>query len=250
MILNRQMCAGVALILVAASAQAEWKGKGEAGVVFASGNTRSNSVNLKLGMSEEVGAWKHALEMAALRSTNTDPATGIKSTSADRYMAGWQSDYKINERTFSFGALRYERDKLSGFDYQASLSTGLGYKFYDTDKIKLSGQVGAGYRRLKSTTVYLPTYTPSETSGNAVFVAGWDYENAITATTKIVDKFHAESGSDNTLLSNFLGVEVKMSDRLALSAGLDVRDNTKPPPSVPAKKKIDTVTTLNLVYAF
>ena len=68
-----------------------------------------------------------------------------------------------------------------------------------------------------------------------------------TATTKLVDKFHLETGSDNTLLTNFAGVEVKMSDKLALAAGYDVRHNTKPPPG---KKKTDTVTTLNLVYAF
>jgi putative salt-induced outer membrane protein len=69
----------------------------------------------------------------------------------------------------------------------------------------------------------------------------------LTATTNIVDKFHLESGSDNTLLSNFSGVEVKMSNALALSVGLDVQHNTKPPAP---RKKTDTVTTVNLVYAF
>jgi putative salt-induced outer membrane protein len=234
MTLARQILAGAALVLIAASAQADWKGKGEAGIVFARGNTDADTINLKLGMSEEVDQWKHALELAALRASNG----GIKS--ADRYMAGWQSDYKISARSFVFGALRYENDKFSGFDYQASASTGIGYKFYDTARIKLSGQAGLGYRRLQDSAT-------GAASGNAVFVAGMDYENAVTATTKIIDKFHAESGSDNTLLSNFLGVEVKMSDKLALSAGLDARQNTKPPPG---KKKTDTVTTLNLVYAF
>ena len=46
MSLNRQIVAGVALALVAAIAQADpWKGKGEAGAVWASGNTDSSSVN-------------------------------------------------------------------------------------------------------------------------------------------------------------------------------------------------------------
>jgi len=234
MTMTRQILASAALALMAATAQAGWKGKGEAGIVFARGNTDADTINLKLGMSEEVGLWKHALEIAALRANSG----GIKS--ADRYLVGWQSDYKISARSFAFGGLRYENDKFSGFEYQASASAGLGYKFYDTDKIKLSGQAGLGYRRLKDSVT-------GASSGNAVFVAGMDYENAITATTKIVDKFHAESGSDDTLLTNFLGVEVKMSDRLALSAGLDARQNTKPPLG---KKKTDTITTLNLVYAF
>ena len=231
-----QILAGIALAFAAvAVAQADpWKGKGEAGIVFASGNTDSQNANVKLAMSKEIERWKHALDMSYFRSKSD----GVES--ANRFVGGWQSDYKLNERSFAFGALHYERDQYSGFDYQASASTGLGYKFYDTDKIKLSAQAGLGYRQLKDN-------VSGETSGNVVFVAGMNYENAITATTKIIDKFHAESGSDNTLLSNYLGVEVKMSDKLALAAGYDVRQNTKPPAG---KKKTDTVTTLNLVYAF
>jgi len=234
MTLNRQILAGVALALLAASAQAEWKGKGEAGIVFARGNTETDTINLKLGMSDEVDRWKHSLEMAALRASSG----GVRS--ADRYMAGWQSNYKLNDRTFAFGGLRYERDLFSGFDYQATASAGVGYKFCDTDKVKLSGQAGAGYRRIKDG-------VSGATSGNAVFVAGLDYENVLTATTKVVDKFHLESGSDNTLLGNFAGLEVKMSTSLALSVGFDVRQNTKPPAP---RKKTDTVSTVNLVYAF
>lgn len=231
-----QILAGIALALAAASvAQADpWKGKGEAGIVFARGNSDSDTVNIKLAMSKVIDLWKHSLDMSYLRASSN----GVESS--NRFVGGWQSDYKVSERSFAFGALHYERDQYSGFDYQASASTGLGYKFYDTDKIKLSAQAGLGYRQLKDN-------VSGETSGNVVFVAGMNYENAITATTKIIDKFHAESGSDNTLLSNYLGVEVKMSDKLALAAGYDVRQNTKPPAG---KKKTDTVTTLNLVYAF
>ncbi len=245
MTLNRQIAAAIVLTLAAAAAQAEtaavatapptgWKGKGEAGLVFARGNSVADTINFKLGMSKEVEQWKHALEMSALRAS-TD---GVES--AERYMAGWQSDYKLSARTFWFSGLRYENDKFSGFDYQASASTGMGYKFYDTDKIKLSAQAGAGYRQLSNNVT-------GESTGELVFVAGMDYENKLTATTKVVDKFHTESGSSNTLLTNFLGLEVKMSDALAMSVGLDVRENTKPPAG---KEKVDTVTTVNLVYAF
>jgi putative salt-induced outer membrane protein YdiY len=38
-----------------------------------------------------------------------------------------------------------------------------------------------------------------------------------------------------------------MSDKLALSVGYGITDNTKPPPTI---KKVDTVTTVNLVFSF
>lgn len=235
MTVNQQIGAGVALALIAAVAQADpWQGKGEAGAVWATGNTDSSSADLKLAMTKAVDEWKHELDMSYLHATSNG------NTSANKFVGAWQSDYNFSTRTFAFGALRYEHDELSGFTYQASASTGLGYKFYDTDTVKLSGQAGLGYRRIKDGVT-------DTTSSNLIGVAGLDYEYKVTATTKLVDKFHLETGSDNTLLTNFAGVEVKMSDKLALAAGYDISHNTKPPPG---KKTTDTITTLNLVYSF
>ena len=238
MINNRMCILGATLLLAAGAAQAEWKGKGEAGIVFARGNTETDTINLKLGMSTTVDKWKHELGLAALRAATSG------TTTADRYLATWQSDYNFSSRAFWFGGLRYENDKFSGFRYSASATSGLGYKFFDTEKMKLSGQVGVGYRRIE--TEATPT-TPGSTSNNAIATAGMNYENQLTATTRLVDKLTAESGSNNTLLTNFIGVEVKMTTALALAAGLDARYNTKPPAPL---KKTDTLTTLNLVYAF
>jgi putative salt-induced outer membrane protein YdiY len=74
-----------------------------------------------------------------------------------------------------------------------------------------------------------------------------NYENAITDTTKVLDKFSVVTGSSNTFLHNFLGLEVKMSTALALSVGFDVQRNSRPPAP---KKPTDELTTLALVYAF
>lgn len=88
---------------------------------------------------------------------------------------------------------------------------------------------------------------PGATSGNAILTAGADYSQALTATTTLSDKFLLESGSDNTMLHNEIALAVKMSTKLALSLGYAVNDNSKPAPGL---KKLDTITTINLVYAF
>ena len=82
MTLSRPIIAGVVLTLASMAVHADpaaaapappagWQGKGEAGIVFARGNTVADTINLKLGMSEVVDQWKHSLEMAALRATKT-----------------------------------------------------------------------------------------------------------------------------------------------------------------------------------
>ncbi|MFO1425679.1 MAG: DUF481 domain-containing protein [Steroidobacteraceae bacterium] len=219
--------------LLAVPAHAEWKGKGEAGVVLARGNTDTDTANVKLDMATERDQWKHSFGIAALRASDHGDLT------AERYGAFGQSDYKLTERSYWFGGLRYEKDKFSGFDYQASATTGYGYKFIDTEATKFSGQVGAGYRRSKNAVT-------GATDGKAIATGQLDYEHAFNASTKLIDRLRVESGSDNTFASNELALQVKMSDRLALAVGLAVRHNTDPPAG---RKQTDTLTTLNLVVA-
>lgn len=246
--------AGVLLLsLTSVAAQAEWKGKAEAGVVVARGNTSSDTVNMKFDATDEVGPWKHALSLAALRATSDNDA-GENEATAERYLAGWQTDYKFSEKTFSFGALRYERDLFSGFRYQASATTGLGYQFISTDKVKFSSQVGVGYRRAQAvdTTDALGVTVVGKVSNNAIATAGLNFEDQLTPNTKLTNKLGIEWGSDDTLFGNVIALEVKMSTKLALAVSLDARYHTSPPDTSNGveAKKLDTLTAVNLVYAF
>ena len=77
--------------------------------------------------------------------------------------------------------------------------------------------------------------------------AGFDYTHIFNASTKLTNKFLLDTGSGNTSLENDLAVVVSMSKKLALSAGFTYQENTEPPVGL---KKVNTLTTLNLVYAF
>jgi putative salt-induced outer membrane protein len=215
-------------------ALAQWKGKGEAGAVIARGNSDADTVNLKLEMAKELDRWKHGFGIQALRATNDSDKT------AERYAAFWQSDYKLDDRTYLLGGLRYEDDRFSGFDYQASATTGIGRKFIDTETTKFSGQAGVGYKRLEYALTGL-------VESEAIFAGELKLEHALTETTKIIDKFVVEVGSSNTFAANDLALQVKMSDSFSLAAGIGVRYNSDPPLGL---KTTDTITTLNLVYGF
>jgi hypothetical protein len=88
--------------------------------------------------------------------------------------------------------------------------------------------------------------TPGESSGNAIGTAGFDFAHIFNASTKITDKMLVESGAGNTSWENDLALVVSMSKKLALSAGFTYQDNTQPPAGL---KKVNTLSTLNLVYA-
>ena len=225
-----------------------WLGKGQLGVVDSQGNTDSKSANAAIDMTRYHGPWKHASLILRV-SMGRAPAL----TAAERWNALWQSNYDINANVFSFGELRYGHDMFSGFQYQASGSVGLGYKLINTDATKLSAQVGVGYRELRpenliknsAGAVVYRVLLPS--SNSAVLSAAVDYSQALTSTTTLSDKFLLESGSDDTLLTDALALTVKMSTSLALSLGYTLQDNTKPPAGL---KKLDSLETINLVFAF
>ena len=236
--------AGAALLL-APLAHADWTGKGEAGLLISRGNADSTSANAKLDLARESGDWKNAAFLGFLYGKNASFAT------AQRVEAKWQTNYKLSDRVFWFGAVHGEQDKFSGFAYQASLTTGVGYKFIDNESTKLTGTVGVGYRRLrpedliKSADGEVISRIKGDAIGDAVGTAGVDFSHVLTKTTKIVDKFAVESGTNNTLVQNDLALQVSMTDALALSIGYGVRYNTDPPAG---SKKSDQLTTINLVY--
>ncbi len=224
-----------------------WSGKGEVGYVMSRGNADTDSANAKLDLADVAGDWKQSFHLEGLYGRSDEI------TSAERWAALLQTDYQFTTRSFSFGAVHFLQDEFSGFQYQASVTAGLGYKILATDGDKLTAQVGVGYRRLRPEVLTLDAAgsviarTPGESSGNAIGTAGFDFAHIFNASTKLTDKFLLESGSGNTSLENDLALVVSMSKKLALSAGFTFQDNTEPPAGL---KKLNTLTTLNLVYAF
>ncbi len=222
-----------------------WTGSGQFGFMDSHGNSNAKSANAALDMSYLQDAWKHTLHLDLLYGESADI------TSAERYDALWQTNYNLNSTLYTFGAARYGRDLFDGFQYQASGTAGLGYKLFDTDAIKLSVQVGAGYMASRPEliqTVGTVTYrTPLETQNYAVGTVGLDYSQKLTSSTTLSDTLLVNAGGPNTLITNTLALAVKMSKKLALSLGYNVQDNTQPPPGT---KSLNTVETINLVYSF
>lgn len=223
-------------------AQADWTGKGEAGLVVASGNTNTETANAKLALATEIGKWKHAVGAAALYASDEDGKT------ANRWELIGQSDWNFTKRNFLFAAGRYEEDEFSGFEYQTTASLGVGRRFIDSDVTKLVGTVGAGYKFFETRDAFDSAgvlIEEGDSDSEVVFRGTVDFEHKFTATTSLINKFIVESGADNTYAQNDLSLQVKMTDVLALAVGYSVRHNTDPPAEF---KRTDTLTTINLVY--
>jgi putative salt-induced outer membrane protein len=241
---------GVALCVTSGTALAQWTGKGEIGASLASGNTDTETANAVAEVKYERDKWAHTLGFAG----NFGADSGA--TTAQRWELRGQSDYRFTDRAYWFGAGRYEDDRFSTYDFQASLATGLGYKLIDEERTKLWVQGGPGYRfadRLGECLDLDPpanlsdcnNSAPSESENSMIFRGDLGFEHQLTETTKIVDRFLIETGSDNTYIQNDLGLEVTINGALGLRVGYQIRHNTEVTPGL---DKTDTLTTLGLIY--
>jgi putative salt-induced outer membrane protein len=122
--------------------------------------------------------------------------------------------------------------------FQSSLSTGLGYRLIDSDRTKLWVQGGPGYR-------YAEFRKTGASEDGVIFRGDLGFEHQFTETTKIVDRFLIETGSDNTYVQNDIGLEVTISGALGLRVGYQIRHNSDVAPGI---EKTDTLTTIGLIY--
>jgi putative salt-induced outer membrane protein len=118
--------------------QGVWIGKGQFGFLDSRGNSDAESINGSVDLLRYDGAWKNELLVTGLYGKNS----GI--VSAERWETRGQANYTISGDLFAFGGLRYEHDLFDGFQYQASVTAGLGYKLINTNDTKLTAQAGAG----------------------------------------------------------------------------------------------------------
>lgn len=250
-----------------ADADGTWSGSGEAGFAAARGNAKSENLNAKLQFSKEDDTWKDNFYLTALRSKgevktpyldgNGNIATRKDyELNANRYEAGASVGYKLDERSYIVGALRYENDDFSPFDYQAVASIGYGYTLLKNPENELSFEVGPGYKRYRPIDIIGPDVDPAtgkaiihkfDAEGELVGRGLIAYKHLFTDTVSFVDTLLIESGSDNTFLQNDAGLQVDMNKKLALKVGYQVRRNSDVAPGI---KKTDQLMTTNLVYNF
>jgi putative salt-induced outer membrane protein len=231
--LKQFLVAALALAPMAAVADNGWSGTGEFGLVVARGNADTDTVNAKLNLKHEDDQWLQEGYVLGLRSQQNGNAN------AQRFEIGAKNGYKLDERSYIIGTVRYENDDFSPFDYQSTFSVGYGYKAIDTAETKLSFEAGPGYKRVKP--------VDGDSEGKAFGRGYAEFKHKLTETTDLIDTLLVEGASGNTFIQNDLGLQVKINSSLALKAALQVRHNSDVPASL---DKTDTLTTINVVYGF
>lgn len=235
----------MSMLVLGSEANAATTGRAEAGLVMSRGNSDTDSANARIEVVNERGLWRNNFGLAGLYGRSAE------ATIATRWSTRWQTDRKFSHGIYSFVGFGYDDDRFSGFDYQATVTTGLGQEFIKNERTLFRAQIGVGYRRLRPEQLTFDddgiviSRIKGDPESDMVGNAAVEFERALTDNTRVLAKVTAESGSSNTLSRGDLALQVKMTQMLAISVGLNAINNSNPPAGL---KKTDTLTTLNLVY--
>jgi putative salt-induced outer membrane protein YdiY len=240
----------VALGLFASVSQAEevkeFTMDGELGFIFTSGNTETTSVNGALNAKQELEKWSNEYVLTALYKK--DEIDGVERTSADKKFASAQGNYRLenpDHRLFVFGS--YEQNKLSSYDFQATIAAGWNHKVWADDTSNFEYSIGPGYS--------FNDRIDEDADGNEIIIeensavlrGAFSYGYKISETAKFTQTFSTEIGSDNTKSRSESAISAKLVGALSLKVAIRLDHNT----DVSANTdKLDTETAVNLVYTF
>jgi putative salt-induced outer membrane protein len=224
-----------------------WAAQGQLGLIVTSSNTTTKSGNASFSAAHVMGPWTLGGGLSGVYAS-----TGGYTTQQD-LTANLQADLALSKRTFWFSTARWDRNLFTGFAYQESVATGAGFNFVQTPATLLAGELGVGYRREEPEILTtgpignVLTRDRQPVENNAVLQAGLNYSHSITQSTKLVNALLVQYGSSDTTTTDNLSLQVKVDATLSLAVGMQLVNNTSPPPG--SAKHTDTVATVNLVYA-
>jgi putative salt-induced outer membrane protein len=228
---------GVILLLAGFAVQAaedRWSGEGELGFGLTDGNTDTRNANVGITLKHLMRWWENSYVLEALNESQND------TTSAEKYAVKLQSNRKMSDDNFLFGALSYDDDRFSGFDYEWAVSIGYGRRIINAEAMQLDFEVGPGYRFTEVKDA------GSEEEGIVRTALKFNYD--LSENARFTQSLINTAGEKRVITESDSGISAQVVGNLAMKLSLKVRHNSEPADAT--REKTDTETAFTLVYGF
>ena len=211
----------------------------ELGVSDSRGNSDSTAVNAQLDLNIDADNWRHKIFGQFYYAKS-----GSKRT-AENCFIGYKPSYFLSTHNYLFSFLRYGQDEYASFEHRTTGVAGYGRQLVSTDKLNIDAELGLGARQ----TIYAPH---SNTSGlsqdELIYFLGGEFTSYISKTSRITETVRVEGGQDNTYVTSITSLRLAIEGNLSAKISYIARYNTDV--TGDNGKKVDTLSTVNLVYNF
>ena len=208
------------------------------GFVMNTGDTNSWALNSKALVNYQPNEFSVSTLNLSYQNFYNSSEGGV---STNRFYSDLNSAYNFNEVRGIYGDINYTRDTSSGYEYMANESVGYNRILQKTPKWNLTLQVGPGLlqRKLRAT----PYTFENNVTGNLKLNSKYGITEALN-WQETYNLISTEGDMFHSLDSN---ITTTLWDEFALQLDYLVTYETEPPTG---KAKINTITTLSLVYNF
>jgi putative salt-induced outer membrane protein len=221
-------------LVIAAPLPNGWSGDVGVGYIASNGNTKSSSANAKFSLIYTQGAWQNTLLGTALGTTADGESTG------EQYDVSEKIAYNFTPRDYVLGNAEWTKDLKGPIAQRTVEAVGYGRHVLLGPVHTLDLEAGLGARQ------EIVNFT-DERNNNLIGRFAGKYTWKISDTSAFNEALKIETGNSDTFTESITELKVNVVGNLFASASYTWRHNSTVPVGT---GKTDTITALNLSYAF
>ena len=216
----------------------KWEGDVEFGYYQTDGNSNETSLLAKGTASRQHGLWTNVVKANAQNSE----VEGVRSE--EQYFFSDRLSYDISDFNYSFGYVSADKDRFSGYVYQATIAAGYGRRLLKNDSVVWDAEIGPGFRISEFDTGSAEGDGKTE---EAILRLSTDLKAKVSETATFEQSLSVESGDKNTVSKSVTALKTKIIGGFGLKISYTMEYNEVVPTS---NVHMDRQTAVTLVYSF
>lgn len=210
-----------------------WTGKAQVGGWLTTGNSRNLGLSGAVDLDREGLKWRHKLHLQA------DYQRSFGITTREHYLASYEPNYKVDDRSYIYGSAQYESDRFLGYINRYSASFGAGYSAIKNADLKLDLELGPAYRATNST---------DNSSENSIATRGSvDFNWKLSQAISVSQEASAYLQQYNSTVTGTTALNAKLIGPLSAQLSYNFQYESEPPVG---SMTTDTTSRAALVYQF
>ena len=210
-----------------------WSGRAELGGFISTGNSNSEGISASLALTRDGLDWRQKFK------AQLDYQRSLGVTSREHYLAAWEPNWKVDDRSYIYGSAQFESDRFLGYTTRYSVSTGAGYSALKGNRLKLDLELGPAYRAT--------SFTDGETERSIAARGSVDFAWKLSHGLQLTQNASAYVERYNSTVTGTTALNAKVLGPLSAQFSYNVQYESMPPEG---RVTTDQISRAGLVYAF
>ena len=211
-----------------------WTSALELGYVQTGGNTQVRTLNTKANMVHDGAYFRTTAKGTALSTTDRN------ATTAEKYSASLQGDWKFSEYDYAFGRVGFDTDRFGGFKHRISETLGYGRTLMKDTVFDWNIELGTGARQ---TTFAASNKKKNELIGRAATALKW----TISDSASFMQSLRTEGGKEGMVTHSVTALQNNIGGHLSSKVSFELQHTSKVPV---ATKNTNTEVSIALVWSY